>query len=673
MLGIESWRRWWGWERQGPVTSLPVCPTRVQSAFSATLFWGDIAAWDRYLGTPRTSRYDGPLQARIRWQAATKQLVLEPENEASSPLVQQLNLGWTHLRERLAATPFVLAVLDELLFGTTANAVDQLWLRSSSLLPSEATRESHVGDRGTVFVVFQAAWVEDLERRLAAAGPQVTPLQQLGYVWPLLRRLLSQLGYPAVPRDRFLEKIDLTSRLLLIAAHVLYDYSSRENLQPNAAGLIYQHYLSQRSGMSCEKLAVEHPYFRLLHELATILFDETAYREQEWLVKVFVREYLDDRYLRLSVSGIMPWVSEAMLPMPYRWRTPRQRVDTPLPRIGRYGILDDEDLHAWRVVERPFRDMGFVLVSQLGMGEFGRVYAALNLHQPQLPSRIALKVDRITSNVTKSIQDAQMAMAIGRDLARSPHIIRLYDAGQLKRHQLTYHVLQLVDGDTLDNLVGVTGHEHSSIHPRQRTWTEDELQREYEQSVRLSVAEQWRRQRLREPFTQPLTLSQAMDLQTSIFLWVEKVHAMGYAVNDLKNGNLMVSHRGQLKGIDLDAYRRTEAAIDRMSDFLFLSTSLLLYLLHATGRKEATALTAERMLKSRDSLREGIEESWGFEDVSRVSHGRVENADVIDLLVDLITRCRSRTYIDAPHRFSNDIDRWIRLKRAIFIEELVLD
>jgi DNA-binding helix-hairpin-helix protein with protein kinase domain len=45
-----------------------------------------------------------------------------------------------------------------------------------------------------------------------------------------------------------------------------------------------------------------------------------------------------------------------------------------------------------------------------------------------------------------------------------------------------------------------------------------------------------------------------MDLLTSIVLWLEEVHALGYAVNDLKNGNLMVSRRGQLKGIDLDTY-----------------------------------------------------------------------------------------------------------------------
>ena len=54
-------------------------------------------------------------------------------------------------------------------------------------------------------------------------------------------------------------------------------------------------------------------------------------------------------------------------------------------------------------------------------------------------------------------------MVIGRALARVPHLMRLYDTGKLKGQRFTYHVLQLIDGDTLDNLVGVTGTEHASV------------------------------------------------------------------------------------------------------------------------------------------------------------------------------------------------------------------
>jgi len=672
MFSVDRWRRWW-WSNRGSFAVPSASQPPVKSPFSATLFWGDSAAWNSYLRMTRAERYDGTLRARIQLQPSAQRLILEADNEASAPIVQQLNLGWQNLREQLQSKPFVLDRLDRMLFGNSTVSVDQLWLRSSKSLPSEATRESHLGDRGSVFIVFQAGWVDDVMTRMTAGRREVAPLVQLGMIWPLLRRILSQLAYPAIPRDRFLEKIDLSSRLLLVAANLLYNGISRGRLQPNAAGVAYERYLSERSGVPVASLSTDHPYFRLLHQLATTLFDESAYRENEWLVKVMVREDLDERYLRLSVAGIMPGVTESMAAMPYRYRKGERHIVTPLPAEGRYGILDREDLYAWRTVERPFRDMGFVLLSQLGMGEFGRVYEALNLHQPHLPPRVALKVDRITERVTKTIQAAETAMEIGRDLAQSPHIIRLYDAGQLKRQQLTYHILQLVNGDTLDNLVGVTGHEHSSVGMSRRMATEDELRKDYEESIRRSVSETWRRARFRFPFTEPLTLAQTMDLQTSVFLWVEKVHAMGYAINDLKNGNLMVSRRGQLKGIDLDAYSRTDSPIDKLSDFLFLSTSILLYLLHVSGQNQATALTVERMVRSRDALREGIVESWAFEDVGKVSHGRVQNEDVIDLLVDLITRCRTRSYLENPSCFTDDIDRWIRMKRSIFAEELVLD
>lgn len=672
MLSVDRWRRWW-WSNRGKFAFPATSERPVKSPFSATLFWGDTAAWDRYLRMTRAERYDGTLQAQIHLHPSERQLLLRPGNEVSVPVVQQLNRGWQNLREQLQLKPFVLDRLDGMLFDNSITSVDHLWLRSSKGVPSEATRESHLGDRGSVFVVFQSGWVDEVMSRITASRAEVAPLVQLGMIWPLLRRLLSQLSYPATPRDRFLEKIDLSSPLLLVAANLLYHGSSRGRLQPNAAGVVYEQYLSERSGVPVESLSTDHPYCRLLHQLATILFDESAYRENECLVKVMIREDLDERYLRLSVAGIMPGVTESMAAMPYRYRKGERQIVTPLPAEGRYGILNREDLDAWQAVEWPFREMGFVLLSQLGMGEFGRVYEALNLHQPHLPPRVALKVDRITEHVTKTIQAAETAMEIGRDLAQSPHIIRLYDAGQLKRQQLTYHILQLVNGDTLDNLVGVTGHEHSSVMMNRRAATEDELRKGYEESIRRSVSETWRRARLRHSFTEPLTLSQTMDLQTSIFLWVEKVHAMGYAINDLKNGNLMVSRRGQLKGIDLDAYSRTDSPIDKLSDFLFLSTSLLLYLLHVSGQNQATALTVERMLRSRDALRQGMEESWAFEEVGKLSHGRVQNDDVIELLVDLITRCRTRSYLDDPSCFTDDIDRWIRLKRTIFAEELVLD
>ena len=132
------------------------------------------------------------------------------------------------------------------------------------------------------------------------------------------------------------------------------------------------------------------------------------------------------------------------------------RSQTPTPR--QHGTFNG-------VISRlPYvRDLGFTLLRQLGMGEFGRVYEALNDNSTNYPGRVALKVDRIVGKKKKAILEAEQAMAVGRALARSPHLMRLYDTGKLKGQRFTYHVLQLINGDTLDNLVGVTGTEHASV------------------------------------------------------------------------------------------------------------------------------------------------------------------------------------------------------------------
>jgi len=62
----------------------------------------------------------------------------------------------------------------------------------------------------------------------------------------------------------------------------------------------------------------------------------------------------------------------------------------PQPETGRYGIEDEEDLAAWVKVARKFQDIGFILVCQLGIGQFGRVYEAINMTNPRWPSRVAL-------------------------------------------------------------------------------------------------------------------------------------------------------------------------------------------------------------------------------------------------------------------------------------------
>jgi hypothetical protein len=233
----------------------------------------------------------------------------------------------------------------------------------------------------------------------------------------------------------------------------------------------------------------------------------------------------------------------------------------------------------------------------------------------------------------------------------------------------------LVDGDTLDNLIGVTGVEHSSVHrPGRPQRTEREIKKLYLQAMRGSHGEAWRRLRVARPFTDPLTLSQMLDLLTSKLLWVEEVHQLGYAVNDLKNGNLMVSRRGQLKGIDLDSYSRICKSADRIMDFYFLAVSTSLYLLNvADTQRRQTRIVEDGLLSDRHVLRETILESWPYGEVGPWCRDRVTKGDVVEFLLDLIGRCRDHTYAEHPDCYTDDIDRLIRLKRTIFAEELVLD
>jgi serine/threonine protein kinase len=288
---------------------------------------------------------------------------------------------------------------------------------------------------------------------------------------------------------------------------------------------------------------------------------------------------------------------------------------------------------------------------------------------------LALKVDRIRKGEKrKAIQTAEVTMQIGRDLAASPHVIRVYDAGTLKGKKYTYHVLQLVDGDTLDNLVGITGTEHSSVHRPEKSWeSADEIETEYLQAMRRSPGEAWRRRQLALPFTDAVSLSQLLDLLTSILLWVEETHGVGYAINDLKNGNLMVSRRGQLKGIDMDSYGPLSSSRGWMPDFFFLAPSLLLLLMNAPHANEMRHIDAEAFLASPRVLRDALTDAWPFGDVAEISRGRIATDEVVEMIVRLIHCSRDRTYVRETDRFSTDIDRLIHLKRSIFIEEIVLD
>lgn len=645
----------------------------IKTEFSATVFTGTVQQWADYLRMPRDERYDKATCVSILWSKGNRTLAFRAENNASQKLADCLNDAFNTLAKRIAAIPHVQSVYHQVLFENDSNGWTDLFLRESSILPSEASREIVLDDSLSAVstdIVLQSCMLEKVLRAYEQVRRNESADVRLAYAWPMVRRVFAQLGYHSNPRDRFVEKIDLVYRNSLLAVNLLFEGKSMGQLVPNQLGKIYQRYVSQKSGVDEDELFEEHSYFRLLNELS-FLRDEKNYRDYDDIAKVLVREYLDGRYLRLSLGGVMPDVTEAMAPMPFVRK--KKGIRTPLPKIGCYGILDDDDLQAWKKIEDSFREMGFALLRQLGMGEFGRVYEALNHGNPSIPRRVAIKVDRIRSGMKKqAILNAGTTLQISRDLARSPHVIRIYDAGKLHKQKYTYHVLQLINGDTLDNLIGVTGREHSSIHRPESPRSSKEAHDEYVQAVRGSQGEGWRRKGLALPFTQPLSLSQLLDLLTSILLWVEEVHQLNYAVNDLKNGNLMLSRRGQLKGIDMDSYGPIQTEHDKLTDFCFLAISLLLLIVNVSGKAESESMSDD-WVRTRDAIRSRIAACWTFGDVAGISHGRVRTEQVVEMLTDLVQRCRNHEYRNSSDRFTEDINHLIQTKRRIFLEEIVLD
>ena len=675
MVGVKTLLRWLRYESGFHRADEPIPERHARTSFSSTVFTGESDPWVAYLSASREARYDDAMRIRIQVDREAGKLTFQGQNELSTAFAEQLETAFRVLERRIHDKRFVTNAYNQAVFGNPSNLTGQLYLRFSPRLPCEASREVPLGkasDTSATNIVLRQSVVTAVMRRLAKARGNAEPDEHLGIYWPIVRRVLSQLSFPDYPRDRFVEKIEVTVTACLMAINVLYEGKRHQRLIPNRIGELFQDYASRRDEIPHDELFERHPYFRLLNEMS-FMFDEDAYRRQASFARVLVREYLDGRYLRLSLAGVMPEVDESMSAMPFHQHD--RKVSTPYPRLGRYGILDAEDLDAWKKVEGRFRDMGFVLIRQLGIGQFGRVYEALNQFNPHIPRRVALKIDRIIrGKKQEAIQSAEATMRIGEALATAPHVIRVFDAGKLKGKRYTYHVLQCVDGDTLDNLVGISGTEHSSmLRPRAGQRSVKEVQQDYLKAIKASTKEIWRRKRMTRPFIEPLNLSQSLDLLTSILLWLEEVHQLDFAVNDLKNGNLMVSRRGQLKGIDLDSYSAITSPMDRVTDYFFLAVSLALFLLNIAKRREKPMVGCEGLLQSRDLLQSTLRDSWSFGDVSQLSHGRVPTAEVIDLLVDLIERSRNHSYANDPAAFTQDIDRLIRLKRNIFATEIVLD
>jgi hypothetical protein len=164
-----------------------------------------------------------------------------------------------------------------------------------------------------------------------------------------------------------------------------------------------------------------------------------------------------------------------------------------------------------------------------------------------------------------------------------------------------------------------------------------------------------------------------LDLLTSVLLWLEEVHRVNYAINDLKNGNLMMSRRGQLKGIDLDSYAPVHSPRDKVTDFMFLAVSLVLLLLGAKGHFRELRIPWEELIENEAHLRKGLMRAWPFGDVKTLSEGRVSEEELLSVLVDLVQRSRRLVYAKKPELFSEDVARLIGIKRRLLLEEMVID
>jgi serine/threonine protein kinase len=280
-----------------------------------------------------------------------------------------------------------------------------------------------------------------------------------------------------------------------------------------------------------------------------------------------------------------------------------------------------------------------------------------------------VKVDRIyKKRKHEAIQVEDVILQLSRDLSNSPHVIRIYDAGLLsKKH--TYHVLQLVaEGETLDELLGIGGEEPTS---RPASFSEKTSLQHLRQKFLKPIGQRPKRKNHR--FYRPLTLNETIDVMVSMLLWVEKVHSLGYAINDVKTGNVMMNCRGQIKGIDLDFYQRASTFPHAfMQDFFLLSWVCLLLLINAPRKDPLPSELVKddfggALQSGADFLRDAFLEEWEFADLSR------KDAKVfLDCFVDIIFRSRFNTYGTNSNLFEQDINRLIYLKRLFFEREIVL-
>jgi hypothetical protein len=151
------------------------------------------------------------------------------------------------------------------------------------------------------------------------------------------------------------------------------------------------------------------------------------------------------------------------------------------------------------------------------------------------------------------------------------------------------------------------------------------------------------------------------------------VHGLNFAINDLKNGNLMISRNGQLKGIDLDTYSPVYTPLDKLPDFFFLAITMLMFMLRVITGGDDEHIKAGGLLSDPKALEQFLKSNWRFGDLTHLSHGRVHTEEVIHWFMNLINHSRDGSFAHEPEMFTACIDQLIHMKRGLVNEEMVLD
>src|SRR5262249_38764192 len=258
-----------------------------------------------YLGMSRAERY-AQSRARIIWNKTDRTIIFQPEDAGAQEVATCLNSGLALLRQQLQHAPHAASALDDMIFGNASNGGPRLNLRVSTELPSDATREADLDDAllaTDTCIVLRKDLVDTVLQELRELGQDAPGETRLGLTWPLLRHVVSSLGFPSYPRDRFIEKIDLTTREMLIAINLLFREKAGGRLVANGVGAAYLDYMSQQTKIAEEDLLNQDPDFRLLNELSYLL-DRESWSAYETVAKIQIREFLDTQYLRLSIASI---------------------------------------------------------------------------------------------------------------------------------------------------------------------------------------------------------------------------------------------------------------------------------------------------------------------------------------------------------------------------------